>query len=441
MRLSISREYANLLPRPSVTEFESLKQSIVEHGQGVPIIVNQNGIVLDGHNRYRACKELGIAVQYYIKEFDDPFEEKKFVIEVNVTRRHINDYKRAEIGYTLERIEAEKAKSRQIQSRFNSATGKEVVTRRWKNKKRPSIRSASREKSRISKPVPPSKQVTRTSEAIAKTMGLSHATYERCKKIIIHGNEHQKNALRNGKVGINKIYRQIRDDEIQSKIAASYEATTNALPGDADVRLYCSDFKLLTEQQMPSESVDLIFTDPPDSRDSLPIYQDLAKFANKSLKEGASLVTYVPQWALLTVSNFMRSNNLQYCWQMCVELKGSSSIRYTHKYKVRVRWKPLLWFVKGPVGMQPSSMTGNIRDLIVLKPTEEKKESTVVATHIIKNLSIKHQLVVDPFLNYGSTGVAAVLLGRKFIGSEIDQYNYTTAADRIGRLKQQEAAN
>jgi len=86
-------------------------------------------------------------------------------------------------------------------------------------------------------------------------------------------------------------------------------------------------------------------------------------------------------------------------------------------------------------------MTGNIRDLIVLKPTEEKKQSTVVATHIIKNLSIKHQLVVDPFLNHGSTGVAAVLLDRKFIGSEIDQYNYTTAADRIGRLKQQEAVN
>jgi hypothetical protein len=112
---------------------------------------------------------------------------------------------------------------------------------------------------------------------------------------------------------------------------------------------------------MPSESVDSIFTDPPDSRDSLPIYQDLAKFANKSLKEGASLVTYVPKCVLLTVSNFMRSNNRQYCWQMCVELKGSG-IRYMHKYKVRERWKPLLWFVKGPVGTQPSSMTGNIRD-------------------------------------------------------------------------------
>lgn len=434
MILSISREYLNLLPSLSETEFESLKQSIVsEHGQAVPIIVNQNGIVLDGHNRFRACKELGIPVQYLIRKFDDALEEKRFVIEVNLTRRHINDFERAEIGYTLEGIEAEKAKLRQMQSRFNSATGKEAVTKRWKNTKQPSIRSASREDSRS-----PLKQVTRTSKAIAKTVELSRATYERCKKIVINGSEDQKNALRNGKVGINKIYRQIRDEEIQAKLAASYDATTNTLSGDDNVRLYCSDFRLLTEQQIPSESVDLIFTDPPDSVDSLSIYQDLAKFANKSLKEGTSLVTYVPQWALFTVINFMRSNNLQYCWQMCVT---GSSFRIMHKYKLRVRWKPLLWFVKGPICTQPSFMTRDIHDLIELKPPEENRQSTVVASYIIEKLSVKHQLVVDPFLNHGSTGVAAVLLGRRFIGSEIDQYNYTTAADRIGKLKQQHPAN
>ena len=77
-------------------------------------------------------------------------------------------------------------------------------------------------------------------------------------------------------------------------------------------------------------------------------------------------------------------------------------------------------------------MTKDIRDLIV-KPPEQNKQSTVVASYIIENLSVEHQLVVDPFLSHGSTGVAAVRLNRRFIGSEIDQYNYTTAADRISR--------
>lgn len=79
-------------------------------------------------------------------------------------------------------------------------------------------------------------------------------------------------------------------------------------------------------------------------------------------------------------------------------------------------------------------MTEHLSDLIVLKPPEHNKHSTVVAHYIIKNLSVEHQLVVDPFLNHGSTGVVAISLNRRFIGSEIDQYKYTTAADRISRL-------
>ena len=98
-----------------------------------------------------------------------------------------------------------------------------------------------------------------------------------------------------------------------------------------------------------------------------------------------------------------------------------------HKRKVRVRWKPLLWFIKGPVGTQPTSMINDIDDFITSKPSEDNKlihkweQSTIEASYIIKNLSGEHQLVVDPFLGYGSTGVAAVKLNRRFIGSEIYQ--------------------
>ena len=45
----------------------------------VPVIVNKGGIVLDGHNRFCGCKELGIPLQYHTKEFDDPLEEKKLL--------------------------------------------------------------------------------------------------------------------------------------------------------------------------------------------------------------------------------------------------------------------------------------------------------------------------------------------------------------------------
>jgi len=87
-------------------------------------------------------------------------------------------------------------------------------------------------------------------------------------------------------------------------------------------------------------------------------------------------------------------------------------------------------------------MINDVNDFIESKQPEVNKlvhvceQSTLEAGYIIENLSVEHQLVVDPFLGrYGSTGVAAVRLNRRFIGSEIDQDYYTAAADRISKTR------
>lgn len=409
-----------------------MKQSIAsEHRLIVPVIVNKDGIVLDGHNRFRACKELGIPLQYHTKDVDDPLEEKKFIIEANVNRRHLNEFQRAELGFLMEGIEGELAKKKQEESQF-----KPGHPRFGGRGSKDSLWSSSREDRH--KPASP------ISHIIAKKAGISHATYERSKKIIIKGSEDQKNALREGDLGIKKIYGQLRREERRNELIQKAKLATPITQqpkqsGNPNVQLYHSDFRLLTEQQMTPESAHLIFTDPPDDGDSLPMFQDLAKFGNKWLKEGGSLVTYASHWALPTIIDYMRSNNLQYWWMMSAKRKGGST--RMHKRKVRVRWTPLLWFIKGPVGTQPTSMINDIDDLIISKPSEDNKlihkweQSMAEASYIIENLSVEHQLVVDPFLGYGSTGVAAMKLNRRFIGSEIYQDYYTTAADRIRRTR------
>lgn len=49
----------------------------------------------------------------------------------------------------------------------------------------------------------------------------------------------------------------------------------------------------------------------------------------------------------------------------------------------------------------------------------------------IKQLPADAETVLDPFMGSGTTGVAAVKLGRKFIGIEIDAGYYATACRRI----------
>jgi ParB-like chromosome segregation protein Spo0J len=73
--------------------------------------LNQHGVILDGHHRYRANQELGIEPRTMEREFEDSFE-KQFVIEVNIKRRQLNEFQIADLGYKLEEVEGEQAKKR-----------------------------------------------------------------------------------------------------------------------------------------------------------------------------------------------------------------------------------------------------------------------------------------------------------------------------------------
>jgi ParB-like chromosome segregation protein Spo0J len=72
--------------------YKSLKESIKQDGLWAPLIVNHDGILLDGHHRYKVCRELGIEPHYNVKEFKNEFYEKLFVIDCNLKRRQLNNF-------------------------------------------------------------------------------------------------------------------------------------------------------------------------------------------------------------------------------------------------------------------------------------------------------------------------------------------------------------
>lgn len=55
----------------------------------------------------------------------------------------------------------------------------------------------------------------------------------------------------------------------------------------------------------------------------------------------------------------------------------------------------------------------------------------------ILNYSKGDQTILDPFMGSGTTGVACVELGRKFIGVEIDEKYFDIACERISRAERQ----
>ena len=94
-------QYANLFPLMQGREFEELKKDIAANGQREPIWVYYDQI-LDGRNRYRACQELNISPKMEIYAGDTPL---KFVISLNLHRRHLNESQRAMVAAKLANVD------------------------------------------------------------------------------------------------------------------------------------------------------------------------------------------------------------------------------------------------------------------------------------------------------------------------------------------------
>lgn len=158
--IKINSEYSNLVNPLSDLEYEILKNSIKEKGLHLPIIVNEKGEILDGRHRYRACNELGKEPRFQTITFEDELEEKEFVIEINLKRRQLNPFQKAQQAYKLEEIEKERARLRQL-SKLKDVKDHLPLT---------SI-GVDGEKGE-------------TAEIVSKKVGISQGTYQRAKTII-----------------------------------------------------------------------------------------------------------------------------------------------------------------------------------------------------------------------------------------------------------------
>jgi ParB-like chromosome segregation protein Spo0J len=90
MDIKDERKYQTMPDMP-LHQFEALKEDIQERGILTPIDIDEEGHILDGHHRYRACKELGITDFPTIIRPGLTEEEKRlFARKSNMMRRHLN---------------------------------------------------------------------------------------------------------------------------------------------------------------------------------------------------------------------------------------------------------------------------------------------------------------------------------------------------------------
>ena len=132
-------------------------------------------------------------------------------------------------------------------------------------------------------------------------------------------------------------------------------------------------------------------------------------------------------------------SSLTYHWTLCYAMDEGSPGVHLPRYHVIVKWKPVVWLCKGE---QPD-IDFSIRTL----PISVRKDAKQKEHHpwqqpdpyfdlLVAKFTRNDQVVCDPFMGSGTTGIACKKFGRKkFIGIEENLQAFEDARASIAGAK------
>jgi hypothetical protein len=182
--------------------------------------------------------------------------------------------------------------------------------------------------------------------------------------------------------------------------------------------------------------VDVIVTDPPYPAEYLDEYDVLSETAARILKPDGMLVAMVGH-AHLPEHIRRLSLHLSYRWCGCYLLGGAGAQIFGDRFIGRVKWKPLLIFdLNGKRRFLPHDVFVSAgREKLPEAQIDGWSQSESGMADIIEHCSQPGDLVVDPFLGAGTTGVACHALGRRFIGCDVSADAVLAARKRLDAVR------
>lgn len=110
--IQIDEELENLLPKLEIEKYNLLKADIIKNGCINPIII-WNDLIVDGHNRYRICKENNIEFKTKEMNFANKQEAMIWAWTTQKARRNVDDGTLFKIAEKFRPYYEQKAKEQQ----------------------------------------------------------------------------------------------------------------------------------------------------------------------------------------------------------------------------------------------------------------------------------------------------------------------------------------
>lgn len=403
-----------LFPELTTDEYAALKEDIAKRGVLVPIELDEAGNILDGHHRVKAWQELkaaGIKVGEYprvVRAGMTEEQKRNHVRALNLLRRHLDKDKRNQVIADMLR---EGMSTREVAEKIGvpRSTVHDAGVRFRTPDDIPAKVNGRDGKQYPAKQTPREKPVS----IFANTA---------------HDEERAKQAAPHvASAPVDKVLTTNR----ASRIARETIAQERAQQATGDVKtqsanLILGDFRERSVA-IPDRSVDLIFTDPPYPEEYLPLWRDLGTFAARVLKSDGVLIAYTGAMYLPQILN-MLGESLTFWWAGAIVLDGPHSRVYARQ--IAQGSKPLLFYTVAD-GKPRNWCEDTYKSEGEQKDAHEWQQSIGAAEYYIKTFTKPGDIVVDPFLGGGTTGVAAVKLGRCFTGFEIERSAFVEATQRI----------
>ena len=245
---TVLAEMADLLPPLSGEQLAALEQDLLRNGCYSPIIVNEDLVIVDGHNRQSLCEKHGIPYKMAVFSFEDLLEAKQWALDTQKGRRNLDKWELGKIALKLKPEVEARARANQ-----SAAGGNKYVDET------------------ASGNVAESGFSVDTRKELADSVGLGERTMGKVMQIDEHAPTAVKEALDKKELSINQGYnitqqvRQLPEEEQDeaARMAVEYEKMKKEIKkADAETdrrskiaRVFCKAFECAVAMEVTEENV------------------------------------------------------------------------------------------------------------------------------------------------------------------------------------------
>lgn len=234
--LRTNPEFEKMIEPLDVDERNELMSDLQAHGCLYPILT-WRGVIVDGHTRYRICREHKIPFETREMQFEDKNEVKAWILTNQLARRNLPPFRKFEIlternkllKNRVLRLKRREKNLKQYQARNGEANAKDDSTE-VSNLDTSIIADHNNSDGNDNVPI-------KTREELAKELGVGTGTVARMDYIRKKADEHVVaddvlEQLRAGKVSVNKVYDSIKQREEEAKTDGKQDDNTEKDTGE-----------------------------------------------------------------------------------------------------------------------------------------------------------------------------------------------------------------